>query len=493
MIDVQTAIDRVVAALAPGRALKRARDRMALEQVGTLRAQLGRYDGGSLGGRLKDWAPTGGGPNTERQSAMPTLRNRSWDLYRNNAHAARAVTVYADNVVGAGIVPSFRGTGTRRVERVERLAEAHLLSTAIDVHGKHDLHGMMWLAVLTMIVAGEVLIRILPRSSASGLAVPLQLELLEPDWLDDAKNEEFRDGGRIVNGVELASDGRPLAYWLHRQAPHDLWLSGGLPGQSVRVPAQQIIHLFDVTRPGLLRGIPWLAPVMVRLAELQQFEEAKLVAQKIAACYSVFEVIPEAEPTISSETKEPVVLEPGVRQFLPPGHDVRFSVPPPTDGYRDYVTAQQHAIAAGMSIPFALLSGDLSQVNFSSGRMGWLDFARRIDVIRWKIVIPRAAVTIGRAFLGACEQLVSTTGIEIDWTPPSREMFSPREEMTALETKIGLGIMSRSQAIREQGGDPRKMFAEIGEERVLMSSLGAEPPTATSNGPRRDQVQEVTP
>ena len=51
----------------------------------------------------------------------------------------------------------------------------------------------------------------------------------------------------------------------------------------LRVPAADCLHLFKPLAAGQLRGITWLAPVLLRLHELDQFEDAALVKAKVAA------------------------------------------------------------------------------------------------------------------------------------------------------------------------------------------------------------------
>jgi capsid protein len=56
----------------------------------------------------------------------------------------------------------------------------------------------------------------------------------------------------------------------------------------VRVPASEIIHLFRPLRPGQIRGEPWLARALVKLNELDQYDDAELVRKKTAAMFAGF-------------------------------------------------------------------------------------------------------------------------------------------------------------------------------------------------------------
>ncbi len=483
-------LDRVIGWLSPEAGLRRARARVAMEAVASLGSPAaGQYDGAAGGRRMAGWQATGAGPNAEVLMAHPRLRDRAQDLVRNNPLAARGVAVWTSNIVGAGIIPHFIG-GQAKVRRLERLA-AQTLDTVqmIDANGRHDLYGLQRLAVRTMIESGEALIVRRTAPASRGLAVPLQLRVLEPDHLDTTRDGELKDGGRIIGGIELGPDGDRRAYWLTQHHPRDvgpIGTRGGLLADSQRVPAEHVIHLYETLRPGQMRGISWLAPVIVALRELHDFADAHLVRQKIAACYAVFETFADAEDAKAQSLAEPRPLEPGMQQMLAPGHDVRFGVPPQVDGYQEYIRAHQRTVAMGLGLPAEVLTGDMSQINFSAGRMSWLEFERGIDAIRWGVVIPQMCARIAEWFLAAAETVTDTGGVSISWTPPARAMISPREDMTALEKGIGLGVMSRSQAIRERGYDPDKVLVEIAQERKRMAELGipiaTDPPPAPPSG-----------
>jgi capsid protein len=81
-------------------------------------------------------------------------------------------------------------------------------------------------------------------------------------------------------------------------------------------------------------------------------------------------------------------LEPGAIEILPPGKTITFPNMPSVqdDGHSD---RSLRAIAMGFDVTYELLTGDLSNVNFSSGRMGWIEFHRNVEQWRWHMFIPR--------------------------------------------------------------------------------------------------------
>ena len=81
-------------------------------------------------------------------------------------------------------------------------------------------------------------------------------------------------------------------------------------------------------------------------------------------------------------------LEPGMFPQLDSGKDVKFNNPPSVSGHAEFTTLEQKSIAAAYGITYEALTGDLSNTNFSSARMGWIEFSRNVDRWRWNMLIP---------------------------------------------------------------------------------------------------------
>jgi capsid protein len=61
------------------------------------------------------------------------------------------------------------------------------------------------------------------------------------------------------------------------------------------------------------------------------------------------------------------------------GKDIKFNAPATVGGYAEYKKAMLRTAAAGLRLPYELLSGDLSDVNFSSIRAGIVEFRRFVS------------------------------------------------------------------------------------------------------------------
>ena len=238
--------DHAIAAVAPRAAARRVLARQAFETL------TRGYDGAAKGRRTEGWRAPGTSADTEIGEAGALLRDRMRDLVRNNPHAAKAVAVLVNNIVGAGIMPRA-ASGNDKLDRKVDALFAQWSDTA-DADGQLDFYGLQTLICREMVEAGEVLVRRRLRRAADGLAVPVQLHVLEADFLDATKSGSLGTG-RLVQGIEFDPVGKRRAYWLHAEHPGDAYgaLQNGL--RSRPVPASEIAHIYEKQRTQARGGL----------------------------------------------------------------------------------------------------------------------------------------------------------------------------------------------------------------------------------------------
>lgn len=457
-------LDSIIGIVSPDLAQKRLKSRLQQHTQARL------YEGATLGRRADGWRPLDAGPK-EGMQGLKLLRDRSRDFSRNNGYAKKAVGAICSNTVGTGIVLQFRAEGAkRRVDKANEVWKRWFHSVDCDFEGIHTGPALQNLMLRTVVEAGEVFLRKRQLSSdyykETG-KFPLQLQLLEPEFLDESKDTLIVKPGQnqIISGIEFDGEGRRVAYHIYTHHPK---MNHTGFAKSVRVPASEIVHLYRVDRPGQLRGIPWGASIFLNLKDLDGYEDAELMRRKIASCFAGFITEPETEdPNINGTdptANPPLVdrLEPGILEILPPGKTITFGSPPQVQGYDEYANSILHKIACGYEVPFAVLTGNLAMVNFSSGRMGFLEFQRIIEQIRWNLLIPRAMEPV-RAWFAITMELIGfgVEGLDHEWTCPRREMIDPQKEVDAILLMVKAGLVSMPEAIKELGYDPETNIAEI--------------------------------
>lgn len=490
-------VDRTISWFSPERGLARIKARARTE--GLTNARLA-YQGATAGRRAQGWRAVSTDANAETRGASMRLRDVARDMVRNNPHAARAVQVITHNVVGTGIIPTAALTTEKHRADLEVLLKAHFDTTACDADGRHDLYGLQALAMRTIVESGEAIVRKRPRRAEDGLPLPFQIQVMEPDHIDSSIDGPQPNGSIAVQGVEYNAVGKRIAYHLFQEHPGAL--STYRMPQSVRVPAGFVAHIYRSDRPGQARGVSWFAPVVLRMRDFADFADAQLVRQKVAACFAAFIETEDSGAGLIGATTEgqshPLeMLEPGIIERLRVGEKVSFGAPPQVAGYAEYMGATLHEIAAGIGVSYEALTGDLKGVNFSSGRMGWLEFQRSIDAWRNHMLMPQFCEPVSRWFLDA---VAVGTGkripAQITWTAPRREMIDPTREIPAIRNAIRAGLSSRSFEQRRLGFDPHDIDAEIAADNARADAseliFDSDPRRVTIQGRMQDGFRPDT-
>lgn len=472
-----TMLDRVIGWWSPDAGLRRRRSRAMLARA---------YEGAA---RTDGWRPrrAGASANTDHAADARELRIRARALVQNVPYIARGLQALVSATIGTGIEPRFDGGDA---DKLNQLWSAW--SKVADADGIFDLSGLQAAAYRAMVQDGEVLIRRRSRRPADNLPVPIQLQLLEIDWLDSGKNSSSRTGNTIINGIEYDALGKPAAYWLFEQHPGESRGWFGRAGASKRIDAGDIIHLFAPTRPGQGRGISRLAPVIARTRDLMLYEDAELQrknletrlglvvsgdAEALATGVTAYgSAATPGDPNSERKYGDLGVLPSGGVTELPPGMEMTAVEPKPAGGYVEYCKFNLHLVAAGIGVPYESMTGDMNEVNFSSARIRQIEFRRDTEQEQWLVVIPRlceriagwfidGAVLVGKARLGAPRS--------VDWSTPRWDYVNPAQDVAAEVQAIGNGLLSPSEALRRRGYKPAQVFAEMGADYELMKKSGA--------------------
>ena len=435
-----------------------------------------RFDAAG-GGRRWGSNPTFGAINAETLAAAGPMRSRARHQARNNGYAAAASNAWIANLIGTGIVPAslHPDQATRR-----RLAQAHRIwSNRADADGVTDRAGLEALAARSMVEAGECFIQLVTVDDVPG--VPLRLRLIDPDQVDLANTRELAGGGRIVAGIEFDARNVRVAYHVGQANAF------GQSGSTVRVPAADMLHLYHQLAPGQVRGVPWLSPVLLTLYDLDETEDAMLMKQKVAALFAGFMMDPTEQSGPrgafpGTEGYELPSLEPGAVQALPPGYDMKFATPAEASEGVAFIKSQLRRIATGVGLPTHLISGDLSDFNFSSLRGGLIEFRRRVEQLQFSVVVHQLCRPVWERFvtLAVLAGVVDAPDFEAalddylsaEFYPPKQAWVDPAKDAAADAEAVAAGFKSRRQVVAEQGYAVEDLDAEIASDRDREKALG---------------------
>jgi lambda family phage portal protein len=229
-----------------------------------------------------------------------------------------------------------------------------------------------------------------------------------------------------------------------------------------------------------------LAPAIVKLFLLDQYDDAELDRKKVAAMYAMFVTSPAPENPLAPDDEEGpdgVEISPGQIVRLDPGEDVTIGQPADSGGtYEPFQYRTLLQISAALGIPYPYLANDMVKGNFSNSRLALIEFRRRVSawqhsVMVWQLCRPvyarwmDAAVLSGALTLPGYEANRSQL-LAADWLPTKWDWVDPLKDANAEIAQIEAGLKSRTQAIAERGYDAEQVDRDIAAERARERALG---------------------
>jgi lambda family phage portal protein len=446
------------------------------------------YEAAGQGRRATTWLAPSMGPNASLRYSQGTLINRSRDAVRKNPLADAIVSTVESNIVGTGIKPQWQ-TDDKGLNR--DLAALWLEWTdESDADQRLDFYGQQALAMRGIVEAGEVFGRLRVRRPEDMTTVPLQLQLLESEFCPITETRAL-PGREIRNGIEFDLVGRRTAYWMYRQHPFDWSALGGVADLTpMAVPASEVAHVAILRRPGQIRGEPWLTRALIKLRDLDKYDDAELMRKQVAALIAGFITEPGEETDafageVPKSDENGVALatwEPGTLQKLRPGEEVTFSTPTEVGAtYEPFMREQKRAVAVAGGILYEQLTGDYSKVNDRTFRASVNEFRRRAAMWQHHVAVyqlcrPVASRWIDLALLAGLIRL--PRGMEeralkrIKWVPQGWAYIHPVQEVDADLKAIRAGLKSRSDAVSERGESAEDIDRQTAEDNARADALG---------------------
>jgi lambda family phage portal protein len=474
-------LEKSIAIISPKYALDRKKRQVQLDLLQRT------YAGASKSKRLVNWMTNNSSINEDTYKALDILRARSRDLVKNDGYSQRAISAIQTNAVGTGITADITKNG-KPDQRIQELWNNFADSTKCDAEGNLNFYGIQSLLMREVVESGECLVRKFPKKYKKG-EIPFELKIIEPELLDSMKDTsgiiQENNSEIIFQGIKFNNRGRRLGFFLKDNYAN-------LFTKSYYVEAKEILHCFRVDRTSQARGVPWLTPVLLDLKDLGDYQDAELIRRKIASCFTGFihdiDGFNTGDESEDEKNLQGEPMRPGTFELLPPGKTITLSKPPNVTGYEEYTRTVLKKIAVGIGVSYEVLTSDLSQVNFSSARMGWLEFQRNLESWRWNILIPMFCNPVFNWFLESINLIhgIDIDKVKVDWTPPRREMIDPLKETKADILSIRGGIKTLDEVLREYGlnfnNTLKKISYNNNELDKLNITLDSDPRKTTISG-----------
>ena len=413
------------------------------------------------------------------EQAGDKIRKWARHLDENHDLSIGILDVLVNNVVGAGITvePMVMTKGGKPADKVNKQIRKLWKdwSARPEVTGELPGGEMQRLICRSWFRDGEVLIQHVRGTRFRHYSdVPYSVELIEADFLPF---QALTGRDRVVHGVEKNAWGQPLAYWFYKQHPGNLlsFLPAN-PNDLRRAPADDIIHLKLSRRIRQTRGVPIFHGVIRRLEDVKDYEESERIAARVAASLTAFiqkgeDFTGELNAVAGDRSFE---MQPGmIFDNLQQGEEVgMIKSDRPNQNLGEFVKSQLRALAAGTGTNYSSISKDYNGT-YSAQRQELVESQpayKRLQECFIETVMRRihrelvtAAVAVGVVQLS--RNVDPETLFDTDMRAPAIPWIDPMKETQADALAVEKRFISRTQVIRNRGGDPNVVNEQIKKER----------------------------
>lgn len=490
--------------------LSRVMERLGYRKVPPKMAKR-TYAGAILNRLTQDWFTQILSADQELKADLRRLRGASRSLVRDTAEGSRYVQMLGENVIGHKGVQlqmefqTTRGTPASALnDQVEAAWAEWCHPENADAGRRLSFQEIERMIPRLMAQDGEAIIRLVPGAANDfGFA----LQLLDADQLDEtfggAQPLRLPNGNEVRMGVEVDPQFMaPVAYYFWTEHPSEY----GSPNRKrIRVPAEEILHLYIVLRPGQSRGVPWFTPVLIAQKMEAAYEEAEITAARIGASNMAGVTIDAekaggvAEP-VAGDNQIPFEMSPGAFFRLNPGESlVSTDFGHPSTAFGPFIKNVKRSIATGLNVAYTSLTGDLEAVNYSSIRAGLLserDFFRALQ--QWMITHFHRIVfrewTKYAALAGYIQvRLPRDYMMAACWKPRGWQWVDPLNDVQAASLAVQEGFTTRADVAAEHGFDFEEIIDGRKKEEDYAEAAGVLLGAAKPVVPRQPDTQSGDP
>ncbi|MGA2637437.1 phage portal protein [Methylocella sp.] len=384
----------------------------------------------------------------------------------NQPLIASCISAFVSNMIGPGIriVPA---TGDADLDKILSQSFEDKTDT-IDFFGRQTFYGLQSTLATRYFVDGESIALMVNESD------DFKIKIVDQSQVDNTANIQQEDGGIAIAGVVLDPTGRPKAYDFYRNYIAGLPLLQNL--ERVRIPAEDVLHFFRVETAGQVRGLSHLSASLLRAKEHDGYCDAQLLRMRTGAMLCGF--VTDADGTLLQDAPGEASLEPGTIQRLKPGESYTQNEATKIGAeVNDHEKSVIREICAGAGVPSFMVTFDLSEVNFSSARVGILEFRKKIaahqDAFAFSVLRPvwRRFVTT-EILSGRLDAPLNEDTLRHRCISPKQEWLQPDKDVAAEATAIAAGLMSRKEAVAARGWDIETIDAEFAADKAREERLG---------------------
>ncbi len=327
---------------------------------------------------------------------------------------------------------------------------------------------------------------------------------MEGEFIDNTRNWGGDGENPVVQGVEFDADTKQRAFYhMFRDHPGDSYIAASAGSSTIdRIPAKDVRVTMEPQRPGQVRGVPWITPILVRAKLLDDYEDSERQRKNTESSTplvvqggnqlgdgsdnngpSLFPTLTDADGRVFE------TVTPGMIAYARDTMKIEALKPADAMGYAPYKRSELQSIAAGARSTYELTSGDLSQTNFSSYQAGHLPYRAMVDAIREHIFIPDLE-WIWEQFIAMSilvGDLPEGTPADVKHHCPPWMPIDPEKAENANKTALRNGTKTLYGVVTAGGRDFDEHLAEIKMSAKLLDKYGL----ILDSDPRRTDLRGI--
>ena len=450
---------------------------------------------------LLDLPSTGNVIDRDVWVSQSILMHRGRFLVKNTGYGSKYMRMLRQNVVGAeGFLLQVKSYDFEQVpdrlnpgstiwtKRPDEFANSYIEeawrewsnSSSVSINTNDTFRLFTMLVLTNTAMDGEVFIRL--RRGYKGNKYRFELEMITSEYLDLMDNRNLQNGNFIRMGIEHDPAGKPVAYWFTVKDPAlDIYMVA--PNKKVRVPAEEIIHLYHPEFVNQTRGLSWFASALINFHHLAKYTEASLKNARVSQKLGWYERSAEAGDYVGEEDERGSFIEdfvPGEIFIAPAGYKFNgFDPKFPSEQYGAFTKAITRELASAMGVSYNTLANDLEGVNYSSIRAGLLDereFYKEVqNWLKEKFLNPVFSAWLEMFLVSPDTRLPFSKFDKFNkptWRGRSWPWVDPLKDSQAQEMALRNGFKTRRQILAESGLDYEETMLQLAAEKEYEEKLG---------------------
>lgn len=409
---------------------------------------------------------------------------RYWE--RNCALVGRLADVFECYTVGSGLQVNPSSSDSAWNEAAK--GWWRIWERFADVSSRQTFGTLQGLLARSWFVDGEVFVLLTQGGAPGGRAGRPRLQLIEAHRCETPPDRAKDEGVSIVDGVEIdPGNFRPTGYWIWQPA------KGGTKEFRL-IPAESVIHVFEPSRPGQYRGLPFFTSALNTIDDLDELKRLEMKAARAAAV--VANIIKtqsgEVNPldliasggavTESSTTGEVAAYQEklgGETLVLKSGEELaQFQSNRPSVVTREYWRDLQAEVCASAGIPAVLVYPDQMQGTQYRGSLDMAAaFFRSRSAVMQEVVRRIYEYVMGSSRNTEKELRGSPDDyFAVSIQPPRSVNVDVGRNSSAMLAELAAGATNFEMVYGPQGLDWREEMKKLSDQLAYAESLGIKLP-----------------